>query len=169
MEAVQHIANRLLGLELEGHDLEAGHVVARAIVVYMMVLLFVRLGKRRFMSGATAFDVILAIMLGAVASRAITGSSPFWTTLAGTAGLMAMHWLFSWATFHSTLLGVLFKGRPIVIVKDGVADESAMRRSHFSRNDLEAGLREQGVINLDAVREARLERSGNLSVVKNPK
>jgi uncharacterized membrane protein YcaP (DUF421 family) len=168
MQAAQQLIDSLLGIGLQSHELETRHVVVRAIAVYVVVLVFVRLGKRRFMSGASAFDVILAIMLGAVASRAITGAAPFWTTLAGTAALMAMHWLFSWASYHSTLFGSLVKGAPVVILRDGVADENAMRRVHISEHDLQAGLRDCGLRNADEADEVRLERSGKLSVIKKP-
>ncbi len=55
----------------------------------------VRLGKKRFMGQATAFDVILGIMLGSLASRAITGNAPLGPTLAAASALLAMHWAFS--------------------------------------------------------------------------
>src|SRR3954467_15198928 len=46
-------------------------------------------------SRATAFDVILGIMLGSMVSRAIAGTAPFLPTLAASSTLLAVHWLFS--------------------------------------------------------------------------
>ena len=63
-----------LGLGLDAKELGAAHMALRAVVVYAVTLVFVRLAKKRFMGHATAFDVILGIMLGAIVSRAITGT-----------------------------------------------------------------------------------------------
>ena len=41
----------------------------RTIVIYAFSLLIVRLGSKRFLSQATAFDVIVGIMLGSVINR----------------------------------------------------------------------------------------------------
>jgi hypothetical protein len=54
----------------------------RAVVVYVVTVIIVRLGKKRFMGKGTAFDVILGIMLGSIVSRAITGNAPFFPALA---------------------------------------------------------------------------------------
>ena len=43
--------------------------VLRTIIVYGFTLAIIRLGSKRFLSKATAFDVIVAIMLGSVMSR----------------------------------------------------------------------------------------------------
>jgi uncharacterized membrane protein YcaP (DUF421 family) len=58
-------------------------------------VLIVRMGKRRFISRATTFDMILDIMLGSPVSRAIVGSASFAPMLAAAAVLLAAHRLFS--------------------------------------------------------------------------
>src|SRR5215218_7578653 len=73
------------GGELDSKDLGAAQMALRAAVVYAAMVVVVRLGKKRFMGQATAFDVILDIMLGSVASRAITGNAPLGPALAAAA------------------------------------------------------------------------------------
>ena len=138
----------------------------RAVVVYVATVLMVRLGKKRFMGQSTAFDVILGIMLGSVVSRAITGNAPFFPALVAAAVLLAMHWLFSALAFRSHRFGQAIKGEPRVLVRDGTIDREAMRRAHMSEHDLWEDLRSEGVSRLEQVAEARLERSGKLSVIK---
>ena len=45
---------------------------------------YVRFAKKRFIGQATAFDFILVIIIGSIASRAIYGTAPFFASLAGT-------------------------------------------------------------------------------------
>src|ERR671929_718768 len=95
MDRIENLFRLVLGLGLEGKDLNVPQMALRAVVVYMVAVLIVRLGKKRFMGRATAFDVILGIMLGSIVSRAVTGNAPFFPALAASAVLVAMHWLFS--------------------------------------------------------------------------
>lgn len=47
-------ADALLGLDQE--ELGAGHMALRAVVVYVVALVMVRWGEKRFMGKSTAFD-----------------------------------------------------------------------------------------------------------------
>jgi uncharacterized membrane protein YcaP (DUF421 family) len=138
----------------------------RAAVIYVTNVVIVRLGKKRFMGGATAFDVILGIMLGSIVSRAITGNSPFVPALAAGAVLVVMHSLFSWVALRWHGFGWAIKGDARLVVKDGQADRAKMRKEHLTERDLWEDLREKGVSRLEEVAEARLERDGGLSVIK---
>jgi uncharacterized membrane protein YcaP (DUF421 family) len=156
----------LLGIDLDDKQLNAGQMALRAVVVYVVTVLMVRLGKKRFMGRATAFDVILGIMLGSVVSRAITGNTPFLPALAAAAVLVALHSLFSWVALHWHGLGGMVKGHAQVVIRDGKPDWRRLRKSHMSERDLWEDLRTKGIARLDEVAEAQLERSGNLSVIK---
>lgn len=155
-----------LGLHETTETLSSGQMALRAVVVYGALLLIVRLGHRRFIGRSTAFDMVLAIVLGSVASRAVSGTAPFVPTLVASAVLVAVHWLVATAAFHSHRFGVVVKGRPRDLVREGELVEANMRRSSITRHDLEEALREHGVADVAQVASARLERSGNISVVR---
>jgi uncharacterized membrane protein YcaP (DUF421 family) len=138
----------------------------RAVVVYVATVVIVRMGKKRFMSGATAFDVILGIMLGSLVSRAITGTAPFAPTLAAAATLLAVHWLFSASAVRWHAFGGAIKGSSQILIKDGQIDAEVVRAAHMSDRDLWEELRSKSISDLNEVAEARLERSGSLSVAK---
>jgi len=166
MQDVSDPLRLVLGLGLKGEEMHFSHFAVRALVVYVAAVLIVQLGKKRFMGQSTAFDMILGIMLGAVLSRAITGNAPFLPAIGAGAVLVAMHWLFSWIALHWHPFGELIRGKPRLMVRNGQVDDDAMRRTHLSEHDLWEDLRGQGVSKLEEVAEARLERSGRLSVIK---
>jgi uncharacterized membrane protein YcaP (DUF421 family) len=137
----------------------------RAVAVYLLALAAVRLGSKRFLSQASAFDVIVAIMLGSIMSRAVSGS-PFWPTVASGAVLIVAHGLLAALAYRVSWLGPLVKGRPSLLVRDGRVDREAMRQSGVSEHDLEQAIRLQaGETDVSRVRQARLERDGSISVV----
>lgn len=164
LHEVSQAVRDLLGIGLE--DLSIGQMTARAALIYVIATFIVRLGKKRFMSRGTAFDLILAIVLGSIVARVITGDAPFLPGLAAALTLVVMHWLFSAIGLTWKGFSRLVKGEPVMLVRDGAVDWTAMRRSHLAEGDLWEDLREKGVSDLDEVKEARLERSGRISVIR---
>jgi uncharacterized membrane protein YcaP (DUF421 family) len=150
----------------QANELNTLQVCARAIVVYVVLIGYVRLGKKRFLGQATAFDVILLIIIGSIASRAISGTAPFVASLAGTLALVMFHWVISYLGQFSPLIGFLAKGTDTVLVKKGRVDRLALKSVHMSEEDLAEDLRQHGISDPRNVLEARLERSGKLSVVE---
>jgi uncharacterized membrane protein YcaP (DUF421 family) len=166
MDALKDITDIALGLSLRPQQLELWQICLRAVIVYLAMIMFVRFGKKRFLSRATAFDAILVIVIGSTAARAITGNAPFFATLAAVWVLIAMHWVISYFTEGSPTLGSLVKGNTTVLVRNGRVDRQALKDAHMSPDDLDEDLREQGIDDPKKVKEARLERSGKLSVIK---
>lgn len=80
--------SRAFGLDVEVQDLDVMQMVLRACMAFFFTLLVIKGGKRRFMSKAAAFDVVMAIILGSVISRAVNGSAPVLPTLAASVALM---------------------------------------------------------------------------------
>lgn len=140
-------------------------IVLRTTLVYGVTLAIVRLGSKRFLSKATAFDVIVAIMLGSIMSGAIDGSSPFLPTVLAGAVLLGLHWLLGVLAFHTDWLGNVIKGNRVLLIKDGQIQWDGMRGSSISRADLGQALRQQTKHDDPSkVRRAYLERDGSIGV-----
>jgi uncharacterized membrane protein YcaP (DUF421 family) len=167
MQEIVRFIDEALGLSAtSADDLTVAQVAVRALVVYFTLILFIRLGKKRFLGQATAFDAVLIIMIGSLSSRAVSGTAPFVATLVATFIFIAVHWLISYFSEGSSTLSSLVKGHDTELIKNGRIDRNALRDAHMSTDDLAEDLRLQGVANKEDVKEARLERSGKLSVIR---
>jgi uncharacterized membrane protein YcaP (DUF421 family) len=156
----------LLGLRLDVQDVNAIQMALRTMLIYAATLAIVRVGSKRFLSQATAFDAIVAIMLGSIMSRAINGSAPFLPTLAAGVILVGLHWLIAAIAYSSDWFGALVKGNPVLLIKDGDVQEKGLRRTSVSAKDLEEALRiESHVTEPESVKLAYLERNGGISVI----
>lgn len=141
-------------------------VAVRTIAVYVFALVVVRLGSKRFLSEASAFDVVVAIMLGSIMSRAISSPEQLWAMLLSGAVLIAAHSLLASLSYRLDWLGPLVKGRPTVLVRDGRVDRAAMRQTGVSEHDLEQAIRSQARrTDVSEIRLATLERDGAISVI----
>jgi uncharacterized membrane protein YcaP (DUF421 family) len=160
------IMDQTLGLSLRAQQLALWQVALRAVVTYAIMIVLVRMGKKRSLGRATAFDAILIIVIGSIAARGVTGNAPLFECLTAVLVLIALHWIISFVTRSYPAVGDLVKGRSTTLVRGGRLDKRALADAHMARDDLEEDLRQKGIEHLDDVKEARLERSGKLSVIE---
>ena len=156
----------LLDLSSDPQGPGAAAMVLRTVVVYAFTLALVRLGSRRLLAKPSAFDVIVAIMVGSIMSRAINGSAPFVPTLLAGVVLLFMHWAFAALAFRVHWVSAALKGTRIALVRDGEVLRDGMRRANITDDDLAEALRLQ--IHDDdpaRVQVAYMERSGAISVI----
>ena len=157
---------RALGPHVSAGDLTIGQIALRAVVVFTIWLVVVRLADRRLLGKYSAFDVVLAVMLGSVLSRAINGSAPLWGSLVAAGVLVALHWVLTFVSFHSHAFGRLVKGQPRTLIVDGRVYEDELRRNLITSHDLDEMLRLQGRITEPSrAKLATLERNGQISAI----
>ena len=155
-----------LGLGSGPNGLGPLQMAVRTVIVYVITLAIVRLGSKRFLSKATAFDVIVAIMLGSIMSRSIDGSTPILQTILVGSVLVGIHWLLARLAFYSDWFGPLVKGKPIPLIKDGQVQKAGLREAGLSDGDLTQALRMQNDETDPAnIKQAYLERNGSISVI----
>lgn len=156
----------VLGVGIEGADLDFAQMIIRTLIVYLASLALVRIGSRRLLSQATAFDIVIGIMLGSIMSRAINGSAPVLPTIFAGLVLVGIHWLFAFITVHTSLFGPIVKGEPVTLIKDGEVREEAMKRTGITERDLNEALRLQSeTTDPKRFKRATMERNGSISVV----
>ncbi|MEX2482206.1 MAG: DUF421 domain-containing protein, partial [Gammaproteobacteria bacterium] len=113
----------------------------RAVVVFVFGIVLVRIFGQRAFGRQTVLDVILAIVIGSNLSRTMTASAPLLPTLAATAGLVLLYWVFNHVAARWHRVSWLVKGGVIQLVDDGRMDRKAMRRSGISEGDIEEAMR----------------------------
>jgi uncharacterized membrane protein YcaP (DUF421 family) len=166
METLWAHLQSVLDLSPDPQDPDAISMALRTVVIYAFTLVIVRLGSRRLLSKPSAFDVIVAIMVGSIMSRAINGSAPFMPTLGAGAVLLFLHWAFAAAAFRVHWISAAVKGTRIPLIRDGKVLQEGVRRAQLSEDDLVAVLRLQiQDEDVSKVAVAYMERSGEISVI----
>jgi uncharacterized membrane protein YcaP (DUF421 family) len=168
MESIGDAVQFLFGSSAE--DLNWYQMALRSVVVYGSALLLVRIGEKRFMGEHTAFDLILAIILGSVISRGVNSVGQLFETILAGLILVGLHWLMAVVSFRSDRFGDFVKGSKRLLVEDGEILWDAMQRSHISKKDLLGQLRSAGSLEeVEKVKRAYIERSGKISVIEKAK
>jgi uncharacterized membrane protein YcaP (DUF421 family) len=147
----------------------AAQACARAAVIFFYGLVLLRLSGRRTFAEMSALDTIIIIVAGSVLSRAVTGSAPMDTVMAGAGMLILLHWLTAHLLARNERLANLVEGAPIILARDGVVDDEARKKSKIAASEIDEALREHGLDGAEELGKARkltLERSGRISVIR---
>ncbi|HVE71781.1 MAG TPA: YetF domain-containing protein [Thermoanaerobaculia bacterium] len=145
---------------------ELGLTAARALLVYAAMLLVIRLLGKRTIGNFTAFDLLIALMLGEVVDEIIYGDV---TLLQGFTAIMVValaKYVTSWLTYWDHGLNRFFEGKPTELVRNGEIVRRGLRHELMNEKEVMAALRLQGVTDLREVKLAMLEVDGLLSVIR---
>ena len=153
-----------------GEELTPLQIAARAFVMFFIALALIRFGGMRIFGKKTAFDNVLAIMMGALMVRGIAGATPFFSSVAAVAVLVIIHKIFAWLAMKYEKVGMIVKGYHRCLYRNGEFRQRGMNITNISKDDmLEAVRLEINSNNLDDVEEIYIEKNGRLSVIEKEK
>lgn len=162
MEGLLSFLIELFGIGTD--ELVLTQVLARAVTVFIFGIILVRIGKKRFIGKMSAFDMIIAVVLGSMLSRSITRNDLFLEMLAAALLLILLHRAFSFIADKWDGFGPLIKGHDRVVIKDGEIIWEALHASSLTKNDLMQTMRlNANTEDITKVKIARLERNGDVS------
>lgn len=166
LEKMAEFFEPILGFGLSEDQINPGQIFIRALVVYVITVILVQMGSRRFLGRASVFDSIISIMLGSIMSRGVTGSAPLLQTFCAGTALIALHWLFAVISYRTSNFGPFVKGEPIQLIKDGKIQTEHMREAKISKKDLAQALRlEVRHEDPSKIKAAYMERNGKISFI----
>jgi uncharacterized membrane protein YcaP (DUF421 family) len=145
---------------------ELAFTALRATAIYVFLLVMLRLLGKRAVGDATAFDFMVALILGEVVDEPIYGDVPLLQGLVVIAVIAGWHAVNSYLSYRSERFDRLAGGAPRILVRYGVIDREAMRRERMNDGELWTLLRLQQIHDLRDVKQATLEPDGELSVIK---
>jgi uncharacterized membrane protein YcaP (DUF421 family) len=139
---------------------------ARAVAVYAVMLTIIRLSGKRTIGTFSAFDFLVALMLGEVADEIIYGSVSMAQGFIAIAVVALLHYGNSWLTYWDHGFGHLLEGSPTVVLEKGQMHYPGMRAERMNEKDVLSELRLHGVDDLREVKVAVIEYNGQLSVIR---
>jgi uncharacterized membrane protein YcaP (DUF421 family) len=150
-----------------GKDLTPVQMSLRALLMFLVCLGLIRFAGRRSFGQHTPLDNVLAILLGAILSRAVVGASPFMSTIGAGLTITAVHRFFAWLGIYSKFFGRVVKGEAVILYENGTFHRGNMNSCCITEKDIMESVRVCGNIDsLDKVKAIYGERSGHISVVK---
>ena len=140
------------------------HPITVGTVAVIMLFGYLRLGSNRSIAPITIFDWLINVALGSTLAGIVNGNSL-------VRGLLVLGTMLGFQYITSTLASRfsgrcswIFQSPPLVIAFRGMMLTKVMKNHRISRTDVNAALRQQGVLNICQVECAIIEPNGTISV-----
>ena len=141
----------------------------RAIVLYIIVLIVMRLMGKREIGQLQPFELAKSIMIADLASIPMSETGiPISNGIIPILGLLVMHLIISMLNIKSTKAREIICGKPSILIFRGKIDEKVLKKERFTINELEERLRDNNIFNIGDVEYAILETSGQVTVIPKP-
>ena len=142
-----------------------GWVVAKAVLLFAVAVIGLRLGERRTLAQLGAFDFAVAVAIGSIIGRTVTASdTSFLIGAVALVTLLALHRLVALARRHSRIVRAI-DHPPRVLVARGAIVEREAARVGLTTADVYALLRRHGVEDLNQVGYLLYETRGATTLV----
>lgn len=141
----------------------------RAIILYIIVLVVMRLMGKREIGQLQPFELAISIMIADLASIPMTELGiPISNGIIPILGLLVMHLIISVLNIKSIKAREIICGRPAILIYRGRIDEKVLQKERFTINELQERLRGDNIFNISDVEYAILETNGQVTVIQKP-
>ncbi len=144
------------------------HQLVRIIAIYVFTIIMLRLAGKRRIAHLSAFDILIIIALGsAVGDVMVYGEDtiPLVSGITVVFTVVVLQILVSKLTERSKWLSFIVHGRGTEMIRRGHIVHHNLEVEDLTEDELMELLREKGVGTVKEVKEAVLEKSGELGVV----
>lgn len=140
-------------------------IAARGAGVYILMLLVIRLLGRRTVGNFSAFDLLVALMLGEIIDEMIFADVPFIHGAVAMATVGSLTYLDSLLSYWDHGMQKILEGTPAIVIKNGGFHRPGMRRERLNEKDVLGALRLNGVRDVREVKYAVVEENGSISII----
>jgi uncharacterized membrane protein YcaP (DUF421 family) len=141
-------------------------VIGRTLVVYFVLLIALRLAGKRALSQMTPFDLVVLLIIANAVQNAMVGADVSLNAgLVAALALLLVDRLVGWLTLRPGRLAAAVTGSPTLLIHDGQLLMDHLRAEGLTEAEVLQALREHGVDDVAAVKNAVLEIDGTISVI----
>lgn len=141
----------------------------RAIILYIVVLIVMRLMGKREIGQLQPFELAIAIMIADLAAVPMSELGiPLTNGIIPILALLVMYMIISVLNMKSIKFRKVISGQPSLLIYRGRIDEKILKKERITVNELQERLRVDNIFNLSDVEYAILETNGEVTVIQKP-
>lgn len=146
-------------------------IIVRTVFLYIFVIIGIRLMGKRQIGDMQPNELVITLLISEIAAIPLQDTSqPIINGIVAIFILVILEIIMSVFAMKCMTVRKMMNGKSVVIIKNGVVDQNAMKKVRLTVLDLIELLRGQDVFNISDVAFAVLEVNGDLSVMlKNDK
>ena len=144
-------------------------ILFRSVFIYTVLLILLRLIGKRQLGELELSELIVTILISETAAGPIIDpEAPLYSALVPTFTLIGLEYLLSVLSAKSVRLRALMSGKPSLLVVRGRIDQEQMRKNRITPDELAEAMRDQGLLDMNAVEYAVLETNGRINIIPIP-
>lgn len=141
-------------------------VIVRTAILYIFVTVGIRLMGKRQIGDMQPNELVVTLLISEIAAIPLQDmDQPVFIGIAAIFSLVIIEIFVSILSMKSYFLRKIINGKSVIVIKDGVIDQKAMKSVRMNIFDLVELLRSQEVFDIATVSFAVLEVNGSLSVL----
>ena len=141
--------------------------VFRAFFGYLFLVFIVRVAGRRPGKQMSPFEFVLIFFIGGLTLTFMVGNEASLTNaLTQIATVALLHYAIVLLRRKSPWFARAVDGTPLVLLPDGEWHTETLRRMRILDEDVMTSARDKGLMSLDQVKYAILERNGEISIIQ---
>lgn len=141
-------------------------IIIRTVILYLILTLGIRLMGKRQIGDMQPNELVVTLLISEIAAIPLQDTGqPILNGISSIFVLVILEIIISVSAMKNLTIRRLLSGQSVVIIKNGIIDQSAMKKVRMTILDLVELLRGQNVFNLEDVAFAVLEVNGDLSVL----
>ena len=141
-------------------------IVIRAIIIYILLLILLRLMGKRQIAQMQPFELVLTLVIADLATIPMGELSvPILHGIVPLFTLSIVHFLITILTKKSTKINHLVSGKPIIVINPNGIDFEAINQLKISIDDIFGAIRAQGYFKLEHIEYAIMETNGSINVL----
>lgn len=147
--------------------IEYFNLMSRAVILYFLIILFLRIMGKREVGELSVFDLVLYFVMSELVTLSLENvEESIWKSVVPIITLTLMQLVLSWIILKRKNVRDFVEGSPVIIIKHGIINQAEMKRQRYSIDDLMYQLREKNIGSVSEVEFALLENAGVLTVLK---
>jgi len=141
----------------------------RTIILYFTVIISIRLMGKRQIGELQPGELVITILISECAAAPIQDlNRPIINGIMAILALVILELLISAIALKWPLARRAIDGHPLIVIRDGIIDQKALKNLRLSVNDLMEELRIQGYFFIQDIAFAIVETNGKLSIMLKP-
>ena len=141
-------------------------IIIRTLILYIILTLGIRLMGKRQIGDMQPNELVVTLVISEIAAIPLQDTDqPILNGICAIFVLVVSEILLSVLALKNMTVRRLISGQSVIIIKDGVIDQTAMKKVRMTILDLVELLRGQDVFEIDDVAFAVLEVNGDLNVL----
>ena len=140
--------------------------IIRTVILYIFVTFGIRLMGKRQIGDMQPNELVITLLISEIAAIPLQDTSqPILNGIMAIFMLVILEIVMSVLAMKNQFIRKIMSGKSVVVIKNGIIDQSAMKNVRMTVLDLIELLRGQNVFDISTVAFAVLEVNGNLSVL----